>query len=80
MYQPNVFGWDNSKNNVFHFQICDAKNTEMDAFDNHAPETKCVQDYDNTCCLSSIDSSLFAANENVAEHDVISLFSSSLSC
>ena len=52
----------------------------MHAFDTHAPGIKCVQDYENTCALISLDSTFFSANEYVAEHDVVSQLSSSLSC
>ena len=36
----------------------------------HAPLIKYVQDAENTCGFSSLDSGLFAANEHVAEHAV----------
>ena len=66
MYQPNIFGEENSKNKVFHVSIGNANNTEMHAFDTHAPEMKHVQDDNNTCVLSSLSSILFAANYHVA--------------
>ena len=39
----------------------------------HAPEIKYFQYEKNTCCLSSMSSTLFAANEDVAEYNVVSL-------
>ena len=52
----------------------------MHAFDPHATEVKYVQEDENTCFSISLDSALFAANENVAEHSVVSRISSYLSC
>ena len=44
----------------------------MHDFDPHAPKIKYVQDGENICCLSGLDSTLFAMNEHFAEHDVVS--------
>ena len=72
MYIPNVFGEENSKNNVFHVPIGNSNYIEMYDFDPHAPKTKYVQYYNNTRVLSILGSTLFAANEHVGEHAAVS--------
>ena len=52
----------------------------MHDFYPHAPKIKYVQDEDYACVLISLDSTLFAENENVAEHAVVSQISLHLSC
>ena len=58
-YWPNLCG---EYNKVFHVPIFNAKNTEMNAFDTHAPANKYVQYDKNNCSLSSLDYAVFAAN------------------
>ena len=60
------------KNNVFNVPIGNSNNTEMYNFDHHAPEIKYVQNDDNSCVFSSLSSSLFDVNENIAEHALLS--------
>ena len=50
---------------MFSVTIGNAKNTEMHDFYPHALEIKYSQDDNNTYCLSSLDSDLFAVNEHV---------------
>ena len=52
----------------------------MHYFHTHEPEIKYVQDGENTCVFSDMYYYLFDVNENIAEHDSMSLISSSLSC
>ena len=65
---------------VFYGPIDNENNIEMHSFYPHAPEIIYVQYYNNTCFLISLASYFFDANENVAEHDVVSWFLSYLSC
>ena len=48
----------------------------MHDFHPHALEIEYIQDEENKCCLSIMDSALFAANENVTDNDVVSRLSS----
>ena len=47
----------------------------MHAFDPHAQGIKYVQDDENGCVLSSMDSALFAVNEHIEENAVVSQLS-----
>ena len=67
------------KNELFPVPIGIASNIEMYAFDPHAPKIKYFQDENNTCVLIRMDSTLFAANEQVIEHAVVLQILSSLS-
>ena len=52
----------------------------MHDFHPQEPEIKYVQNEDNNCFSSILESALFAANEYVAEHTVLSRLSQYLSC
>ena len=43
----------------------------MNDFHPYAPENKYVQNEENTCVFSSLDSYLFAVNEHVEENSVL---------
>ena len=78
MYLSSVFGKDNSLNKFFHVTIGNSKNTYMHNFYPHAQEIKYVQDDNNTFVLSWMNSTLFAANEHIAEHAFLSQISLSI--
>ena len=72
LYHPNVFGKKKEKDKIFPVPIGNAKVSYTNTFNPHAPEINYRQNGKNTCVISSLESSLFAANENVGEQYVAS--------
>ena len=72
LYQSNFFGKEGLKNKVFHVPIGNSEKTQMYDFHPHVPEINYFQNEVNNYVFSSLSFSLFASNEHVLEHAVLS--------